>query len=163
MKGIVMHRQLGIQAGRPVDFWPQPAQVARPGTLTAPRPSADLPLATPQDQQAVSAVLKERPDLSLALQRLAGIDPEQRQQEYEAIRRELLRLSQDGTLQLDLNSDKDGGAALYGGPPQGEPESSEPEVPPQVSPLSPQAVILQAYQQVSRPDVPTSLLTSRTV
>lgn len=155
-----MLRHLGAQAGTPVDRWASLAQPVTTATA-APKPGADVPLASPQDQQAIDSVLRQRPDLSLALQRLAGIDPQQRQQEYEAIRRELLRLSQSDPVAVELQADGggNGGAATADSQAKGD----QPEAPPQISPLSPQAVILQAYQTASRPDVPTSLLTSRAV
>jgi hypothetical protein len=158
-----MHSQLGVQVGRSVDLWLQQAQTSRAGVVTSPRPSASAPVLAPQDQQAVSTVLKDRPDLSLALQRLAGIDPAKRQEEYEAIRRELLRISQDGAVELEMSTEGDGSAAAYASLAEGEAEPETPETPAQVPLLSPQAVLLSAYQQVSRPELPTSLLASRVV
>jgi hypothetical protein len=161
MKGIVMHSQLGVLSGRSVDLWQQHAPATRTEVAPALRPRADVPLVTPQDLTAANSLIKSRPDLALALERLAGIDPEQRQEQYEAIRRELLKLSPDGTLQLELGPEGGGGATYFGSPEAGEAEAESPDTP--ALPPPSRAMLLQAYQQASRPEVPTSILANRTV
>ena len=154
-----MRSHLGVQAGRSMDLWFHTAgSQSSQGTSSNRSGPTTLSGAATADTQAIAKLAEARPDLALALQRLAGIDPEQRQAQYEAIRREVLHLSQDGTLNVDLNAESGGGSAYESLPNEAKP-GDEPEQAPNIKPLSPNAVILQAYQQVSRNEPPKSLLT----